>query len=101
VSKNILFSNIWKWQDPEENGVHLWKVAKNALLTNVQRCQRGMSVDNACPKCREAPKDMLHLMGLILEDAQLLCLNCWPFSLVYTQTALEKGFTNFRLSLIY
>lgn len=57
-----VFEVIWRWKGPERIRLHLWKVAKDAFLTNDLRYKRGISMDGMCTLCNTANEDTLHVM---------------------------------------
>lgn len=61
-SLDPIFEDVWKWKGPERIRVHMWKVVKNALVTNELRYKHGFSLDSLCPLCNSTSEDMLHVM---------------------------------------
>lgn len=65
--KDPLFVSIWRWKGPEKVRLYLWKVVRNALLTNDLRCQRGLTHDSRCALCNTSSnEDTLHVMWIAL-----------------------------------
>ncbi|RZB86420.1 hypothetical protein D0Y65_026466 [Glycine soja] len=56
-----LFIAIWKWKGLEQARLHLWKVAKEALLANVQRFKCRLTDDDGCPQCANNSETVIHL----------------------------------------
>jgi len=46
-----LFKIIWKWNRPERFKMFFWKILNEGLLTNEERCRRGLTGNSACPRC--------------------------------------------------
>lgn len=62
VSNSSLFNRIWKWPGPERIRCFLWKVARDALLTNQQRVCRNLANSRHCAWCRNEPEIVLHAL---------------------------------------
>lgn len=54
------FDVVWKWLGPPRIQALLWKVAHGRLLTNDERCRRGMTDSDICPRCNNQPETILH-----------------------------------------
>ncbi|KAK7257213.1 hypothetical protein RIF29_31017 [Crotalaria pallida] len=59
---------IWNWNGPERMKLFLWKVLHGRLLTNDERCRRGMIDDPLCPRCKAAPETLTH----VLRDCEIV-----------------------------
>lgn len=57
-----IFHFIWNWVGPERIKVLLWRVTKNAILTNEARSRRGLSLDSSCPRCSSCPGTIPHVL---------------------------------------
>jgi hypothetical protein len=45
-------------------------MAHERLLTNVERCHRGMSNEHICPCCNFAPETLMHRLAFFLVNAR-------------------------------
>lgn len=59
---NPVFGKVSQWKGPARIRSHLWKLVHGCLLTNDERCRRGMAQDNLCPRCLFAPETLMHMM---------------------------------------
>ncbi|KAH1228268.1 hypothetical protein GmHk_10G028289 [Glycine max] len=50
-----------RWKGLEQARLHLWKVAKEALLANVQRFKCRLTDDDGCPQCANNSETVIHL----------------------------------------
>jgi hypothetical protein len=57
-----LFEAVWNWKGPARMRTTLWKMAHGKLLTNMERCHRGMSSNDLCPRCDLAPESLMHII---------------------------------------
>lgn len=79
-----LFIAIWKWKGLEQARLHLWKVAKEALLANVQRFKCRLTDDDGCPQCANNSETVIHL-----------CRNClivWSVWIKASSNSLPDSF---------
>lgn len=60
--KEPLFTKVWKWEGPKRYKGHLWKVAHEHLLTNVERVRRNMANEDLCPRCQQCPETIMHVI---------------------------------------
>lgn len=56
------FKKIWRWPGPERYRLHLWKVAKEALVTNEWRKKRQLTESECCLVCNSEEESVLHLL---------------------------------------
>lgn len=61
TNTNIVeFKYIWKWKGNECICTFLWKLAHEALLTNVERTKRTMTTIATCPVCLSDNETLFH-----------------------------------------
>lgn len=53
---------IWDLKIPPKIQVFLWLLCHNRVLTNASRLSRGLTTNDACPRCNQAREDVLHLL---------------------------------------
>ncbi|GLT41442.1 hypothetical protein SLA2020_155080 [Shorea laevis] len=56
------WSKIWKVKAPPKTKTFLWLVLHNKVLTNASRMEKGMTIDDKCPRCQNGGEDVLHLV---------------------------------------
>lgn len=61
VAQDRIFQVLWSWKGPERIRCLLWKIAREALLTNVMHVRRGLTLSDLCPVCISEPEDTLHV----------------------------------------
>ncbi|KAJ1412575.1 Reverse transcriptase zinc-binding domain [Sesbania bispinosa] len=59
---DAFFKQIWAWQGPPRISSFIWKLYHNRLLTNSERVRRGMTSDDSCPRCGQAPETIMHTL---------------------------------------
>lgn len=53
---------IWKLKTPQKLKGFCWLLFNGRLLTNQQRCIRGLTTDDRCPRCNLNVEDLHHLL---------------------------------------
>ncbi|KAL5754276.1 hypothetical protein ACOSP7_022496 [Xanthoceras sorbifolium] len=61
LRKDCKWKYIWKLKLPPKIRHFLWLVFQGKLLTNLQRCVRGLALEATCPCCHERTEDLNHL----------------------------------------
>lgn len=87
--ENPLFSLIWKWQGPERIRIYLWKLSRDALITNFFRFRRGFSQSALCPICNNEEETTLHMVRDCREVVQV-----WS---ILSENSLPQAFFNCNL----
>ncbi|KAJ1405254.1 Reverse transcriptase zinc-binding domain [Sesbania bispinosa] len=57
-----IFKFIWQWHGPQRVKTLMWKIAENALLTNVERYRRHILEHARCPRCLDFDETPLHIL---------------------------------------
>nr|GMD63630.1 uncharacterized protein LOC109146988 [Ipomoea batatas] len=83
---NDVWSKIWSMKIPSNIRNFLWRCMQSVLPTMSALHSRGVSVDTACPLCRQEPETLQHLMfecsqvALLWTDATHLLDASLPFA---------------------
>lgn len=62
IATNPLFKKVWKWKGPARVRAKIWKIAHSKLLTNEERKNRSMPVEDLCPRCKSYPETLMHTL---------------------------------------
>lgn len=69
---DVIWEWIWKWPGIQRVRSFLWLAVKAKLLTNAERCKRGMATTASCVLCNSEVEDLDHILRKC-PTAQL----CW------------------------
>ena len=62
ASSKKVWSLIWRWSGPHYIQNFLWLVAKNRLLTNVERVRRHLGGSEICSVCGSDIESVSHVL---------------------------------------
>ena len=61
IFQNTWWKDVWKLQVPQRVKTFIWVLYHGKLMTNKERCHRGMSTDPYCKSCHGKEEDFNHL----------------------------------------
>ncbi|KAK8974649.1 hypothetical protein V6N11_045214 [Hibiscus sabdariffa] len=60
--KDQIWDLIWKNMVPQRVCLFLWLTCRQRLMTNSERCRRGLGTSAVCPRCHMADESVLHTL---------------------------------------
>lgn len=59
---DALFTALWKVRTPPRINTFLWKLAHQRLMTNLEQYERGIEPSDLCPRCKNYPESIMHVL---------------------------------------
>ncbi|KAL5839150.1 hypothetical protein ACOSQ3_011854 [Xanthoceras sorbifolium] len=87
VNHNWKWKGIWRIKIPSKIQMFLWTLVHDKIMTNVQRCARGLCENTECNRCKAVFEDKDHIFRRCSKTVQVW-ESCWPGS---TQNSNFKG----------
>ncbi|KAL4360986.1 hypothetical protein GQ457_04G014920 [Hibiscus cannabinus] len=66
--KDQIWDLIWKNTVPQRVRLFLWLTCRQRLMTNSERCRRGLGTSVVCPRCHMADESVLHTLRDCVES---------------------------------
>ncbi|KAK9042587.1 hypothetical protein V6N11_017654 [Hibiscus sabdariffa] len=68
--KEKIWDLIWKKIIPQRVRIFLWLTCRQRLMTNSERCRRGLGTSAVCPRCHMADESILHTLRDCVESKE-------------------------------